>query len=59
MLATDVSWTLELSLKPGHEPEFTALMTEMVAATSANEAGALSYEWSLSADGATCNIYER
>ncbi len=27
-------------------------MTEMVAATSANEAGALSYEWSLSADGA-------
>jgi hypothetical protein len=57
MTATDVSWMLELSLKPGHEAEFTALMTEMVAATSANEAGALSYEWSLSADGATCVVY--
>ena len=59
MMATDVFWMPELSLKPGHEPEFTALMTEMVAATSANEAGALSYEWSLSADGATCHIFER
>ena len=27
MMATDVSWMLELSLKPGHEAEFTALMT--------------------------------
>ena len=59
MMATDVSWMLELSLRPEHEAEFTALMTEMVAATSANEAGALSYEWSLSADGATCHIFER
>jgi len=59
MMATEVSWMLELSMKPGHEPEFTALMTEMVAATSANEAGALSYEWSLSADSATCHIFER
>ena len=50
---------LELSLKPGHEAKLAALVSEMVAATSANEAGALSYEWSLSADGATCNIYER
>lgn len=59
MLATEVSWMLELSLKPGQEAEYTALLTEMVSATSANEAGALSYEWSLSADGATCHIFER
>jgi quinol monooxygenase YgiN len=59
MTAADVFWMLELSLKPGNEAGFTALMTEMVAATSANEAGALSYEWSLSCDGATCHIFER
>ena len=59
MMATEVSWMLELSLTPGHEPEFTVLMTEMVAATSANEAGALSYEWSLSTDGTTCHVFER
>ena len=58
-MATDISWTLEMSLKPEHEPALTALMTEMVGATSANEAGTLSYEWSLSADGATCHIFER
>ena len=50
---------LELSLKPGHEAKLAALVSEMVAATSANEAGTLSYEWSLSADGATCHIFER
>ena len=58
-MATDISWMLELSLKPGHEAEFMALMTEMVAATSTNEAGTLSYEWSLSVDGSTCHIFER
>jgi quinol monooxygenase YgiN len=58
-MATEVSWMLELSLNPGHEAEFTALVTEIVAVTSTNEAGALTYEWSLSADGATCHIFER
>src|SRR5436305_1076904 len=58
-MATDISWLLELSLKPEREAEFTVLRNEMVAATSANEAGTLSYEWSLSADGATCHIFER
>lgn len=59
MTGSNVSWILELSVKPGREVELMALMTEMVAATGANEAGALSYEWSLSADGSTCHIFER
>ena len=58
-MADDISWMLELSLKPGHEAKLAALVSEMVAATSANEAGTLCYEWSLSLDGATCHILER
>ena len=58
-MATDVSWMLELNLKPGRGADFTAFVTEMVAATSANETGALSYKWSLSADGSACHIFER
>jgi len=34
-------------------------MTEMVSATLANEPGTLNYEWSTSADGKLCHIYER
>jgi len=58
-MATEISWMLELNLKPGHEKDFAALMNEMVAATRANEPGTLSYEWSLSADGSICHIFER
>lgn len=34
-------------------------MDEMVAATRANEPGALNYEWSTNSDGKLCHIYER
>jgi quinol monooxygenase YgiN len=49
-MTTDLPWVVELSLQPGHNAEFTALMSEMIAATR-NEAGTLSHEWSTSADG--------
>ena len=58
-MATDVSWIVELNLQPAREKEFTALMNEMVTATRANEAGTVNYEWSMSADGVVCHIFER
>src|SRR5690242_7861803 len=58
-MGNNVSWMLELEVQPGRERDFKSLMHEMVEATRANEPGALAYEWSLSADGAVCHIYER
>lgn len=54
-----VYWMLELEIQSGREAEFQVLMTEMVAATLANEPGALNYEWSTSENGKTCYIFER
>jgi quinol monooxygenase YgiN len=53
-----VSWMLELAVKPGQGDAFKQLMTEMVESTEA-EPGALSYEWSITADGTVVHIYER
>jgi quinol monooxygenase YgiN len=58
-MATEVSWIVELNLQAGRKTEFTALMNEMINATRANEPGTLNYEWSTSADGAVCHIFER
>ena len=54
-----ISWILEVRVRSGRENDFRPLMAEMVAATEANEPGTLSYEWSVSADGGVCHIYER
>ncbi|HVC87816.1 MAG TPA: antibiotic biosynthesis monooxygenase [Gaiellaceae bacterium] len=53
-----VSWVLELAIKPGELENFRALMDEMVDSTRA-EPGALGYEWFVSDDGAAVHIYER
>ncbi len=58
-MSDHVYWILELAVKPGQADAFKALMNEMVEATQANEPDALNYEWTLSADGATCHIHER
>ncbi len=58
-MATDIFWTLELSVQPGRERDFRVLMEEMVASTRANEPGTLSYEWSTSGDRSVCHIFER
>jgi len=54
----DVSWVVEISVKPGQLEVFRALMTDMVASTR-EEPGALSYRWFVSDDGSTVHIYER
>ena len=58
-MSDHVAWLLELTIKPGEFDNFKALMEEMVAATQANEPGALKYEWSVNEDNTVCHIYER
>lgn len=57
-MGDQVSWLLELVVKPGELDKFRALMHEMVGSTRA-EPGALSYEWFVSEDGKVVQIYER
>jgi quinol monooxygenase YgiN len=58
-MSSHVYWMLELDVQPGRENDFRVLMAEMVSATQANEPGTLNYEWSTSADGKVCHLYER
>jgi quinol monooxygenase YgiN len=58
-MSNHVSWMLELEVQPGRENDFRTLMAEMVQATQANEPGALDYQWSTSADGKLCHLFER
>ena len=53
-----ISWNLQLSVNDGQLDNARALMVEMIEAT-AQEAGAMGYEWFLSADGTACHINER
>lgn len=58
-MSKHVYWLLALSIKEGELENLKSIMAEMVEATQANEAGTLSYEWSVSGDGKTCFIFER
>lgn len=58
-MKSEVAWILELQVQDGRENDSRVLMAEMVSATEASEPGTLNYEWSLSADGKLCHIYER
>ena len=57
-MAANVSWVLDLTVQPGHEGEFSALVEEMVGATKEDEPGTLEYHWSTNAEGTICHIYE-
>jgi quinol monooxygenase YgiN len=57
-MADQISWQVELAIKPGQLDNFRALTREMVEFTQA-EAGVLIYERFISADGATVYVYER
>lgn len=56
-MSAEVSWVLEMNVKPGQLDSWTTLMSEMVAATEANEPGTLAYQWFI--DGSACHLYER
>jgi quinol monooxygenase YgiN len=53
-----VSWLIELAVKPGQLENFRALKDEMVASTE-KEPETLSYDWWVSPDGSVVHIYER
>ena len=53
-----VSWIIEVAVKPGQLDNFRKLMDEMVESTQA-EPETLSYDWFVSADGSAVHIYER
>ena len=57
-MGDQVSWVIELAVKPDQLEAFEALMEEMVAGTSL-EPESLGYEWFISADEATVHIYEK
>lgn len=58
-MSDQVSWILELEIQQGREDDLRHLAAEMIEATKVNEQGTLAYEWSISADGKQCHIYER
>jgi quinol monooxygenase YgiN len=53
-----VSWVIELAVKPGQLEGFRTLMDEMVAGTRL-EPRSLGYEWFISDDDAVVHIYEK
>ena len=55
-MSEQVYWILEGTVSD--LDSWKALLEEMVAATR-NEPGALNYEWTVGADGATCHLFER
>jgi len=57
-MSEEVSWSLELAVKPGQIDVVRALILEMVESTQ-NEPGALMYEWSISDDESTIHSYDR
>ena len=54
----EVSWHVELRVRPGQLENFRRLTSEMVAVTR-REPGALSYQRFVSEDGTTVHAYER
>jgi quinol monooxygenase YgiN len=54
----EVYWMLVLKIASGQEARFKELSAKLVASAQEEE-GCLNYEWSLTADGGTCHIYER
>ena len=57
-MGDQVSWVLEVAVKPGQLEIFRSLMEEMVASTRA-EPGALGYEWFVGDDGRVVHLVER
>ena len=57
-MSDQVSWLLELAVKPGELDNLKTLMAEMVASTQ-GEPGTLAYEWVIDEGGGGVHVYER
>ncbi len=58
-MSQHVYWLLKVDVNSGKLDDARSLMQEMVAATQADEPGALNYEWNFNADESQMHIYER
>lgn len=58
-MSDHVYWIIEADVLDGQLDGLKSLMAEMSEATKKDEPDALNYEWSLSADGKECHIFER
>ncbi len=58
-MADTIKWVLEVDIADGKMDELKTLMTDMSAATRADEPGTLDYEWLTDAEGGRCHILER
>lgn len=58
MAGQEVSWLLEVEVKPGELENLRTLANELVESTRA-EPGALGFEWFISDDGSVVHLYER
>lgn len=54
-----IEWVLEMQVQDGQADNVQALLDDMVAATQADEPGALHYEYYMPEDRSTCTVLER
>lgn len=54
-----IEWVLEMRVQDGQADNVLPLLEEMVAATKADEPGALHYEYFMPEDKSTCTVLER
>ena len=57
-MTDNICWIIEADVHDGKQAELRSLAADFTEGTK-NEAGAVGYEWSLSADGKRIHIYER
>ena len=57
-MSEQISWLLEVSIRPGKLDDFRAVARDLIANTQP-EPGTLDYEWNLSPARTTCHIFER
>jgi quinol monooxygenase YgiN len=57
-MSRELYWIANLDVAPEHIDDFKKVVSELVAA-SQKEAGTLSYDYSIAADGRTVHIFER
>lgn len=58
-MSDNITFMIELAVKPGEYDRFTALAYEMVEHIRSNEPGTVAYEFYLSGDGKGCHLQER
>lgn len=54
-----IEWVLEMDVQAGQTDKVQPLIDEMVAATKADEPGALHYEYYMTPDRSRCTVLER